>query len=410
MGFLTIQNASGSWRNPFTGKPIADRGVTERVSDLLGFTRTKQGGSDLVMDRYQNPQTAILDKSSGYQMNPKQQQNYLSSYASTNTTTPPPGGNPPGVSGNPGQVQGASTVNNGGGEGGPSLTDQINSAYESEMGAFNQVESGSRATADQARTTLQGEADTAITSTESERGNRVQELGTRRQQVGLDVQSAGTRIKQMLSDLQNRNAAFLASRGGGAFESSLGAAVGERFGKTAMSEMGGLEGQRVGALNAISDEAGRVQTFYDSKIGEIKTNLQKGLANIGSQLQDTLNKISLAKGQSAQAKAAATMDAWNNYANWRSQLGVQALNLQQTLAQWALEKGSSLQAAQEYAVKNTPNINPSSFGVSAPNQPVSTGLITPTDSMSYVPQTGVSVSAKGGKKEEDLYPYLQTFT
>ncbi len=87
-------------------------------------------------------------------------------------------------------------------------------------GTFNQIESGAQSTAAAGRSQLQSEAEAARAATEAERGNRVQELGTRKQQVGLDVQAAGTRIKQMLSDLQNRSAAFLAPSGGGMFESS----------------------------------------------------------------------------------------------------------------------------------------------------------------------------------------------
>lgn len=372
--------------------PTPDVGYTEYLQGS-GTPTNWQGGSTIV-----NPQPQEYLPQGGQNFQTAEQ--IKASYTPQGATG---GGTPPG-----GQVLGTNQVNDngGGGGGGPSVMDQINEAYNTEMGTFKQIESGAQSTAAAGRTQLQGEAEVARTSTEAERGNRVQELGTRRQQVGLDVQAAGTRIKQMLSDLQNRNAAFLASRGGGAFESSLGAAVGEKFGKTAMGEMGGLENQRVGALGSISDEAGRVQTFYDTKMGEITTNLQKGLATIGAQLQDTLSKIGLAKGQSAQAKAAATMDAWNNYANWRSQLGIQALNIQQTLAQWALEKGNSLKSAQEFALQNTPTINPSSFGISAPNQPMNTGLITPNN-LSYAPQAGVSI--KGGKKEEDVYPYLQTF-
>lgn len=62
----------------------------------------------------------------------------------------------------------------------------------------------------------------------------------------------------MLNDIQQRNAAFLASRGGGAFESSLGDAMGERFGRTAASELGGLENQRVSALSDINLETEKV--------------------------------------------------------------------------------------------------------------------------------------------------------
>ena len=387
----------GSHKGSWFGLP--DFGVTEAVGSLLGKEPTYQGGSNIVGGQPQAP-AQVLPASTGPIYGPE--------YLGPQNNIPSGGGFQQGTANpNPAPSGGG---DGGGGQTGPSEMDMINQAYEQEQQMLGGLESSARSMASTAQGNLRNEAGVLKGQTKQELGLRQKELGQRTEQVGVDTQESRTRIKQMLNDLQQRNAAFLASRGGGAFESSLGQAVGERFGRTAASQVGGLENQRVQAINEISLEAERVNQFYDKKLSEIDLNLQQNLANIEGELQAQLGNIAQARTASARAKAEATTQAWQNYANQRAQLNLQSFNLQQSLAQWAMQKGQTLAQAQQFALNNTPTINPAQFGIVPPTTPIGTGLGQPQSGFT-VPQSGVAVNMRAGQKEDenDIMPYLQTF-
>ena len=94
-------------------------------------------------------------------------------------------------------------------------------------------------------------------------------------------------------------------------------------------------------------------------------------------LEGTLGQIRSMRAESARAKAAATLEAWQSYANQRAQLNLKAVDLSQNLMKWALEKGNSLKLAQEYALANTPQLNPSAFGITPPNIGMNTQNLSP---------------------------------
>lgn len=385
----------GSWGLP-------DFGLTEAAGSLLGRERTYQGGSNIFGSQPQPTSAQVLPASTGPVYGPEYlgPQNNTSSGGGFQQGTANPAPSPAPSGGG----------DSGGGQTGPSEMDMINQAYEQEQQMLGGLESSARSMASTAQGNLRNEAGVLKGQTQQELGLRQKELGQRTEQVGVDTQESRTRIKQMLNDLQQRNAAFLASRGGGAFESSLGQAVGERFGRTAASEVGGLENQRVSAINEISLEAERVNQFYDNKLQEIDLNLQQNLANIEGELQTQLGNIAQARTASARAKAEATTQAWQNYANQRAQLNLQSFNLQQSLAQWAMQKGQTLAQAQQFALNNTPTVNPAQFGIVPPTTPIGTGL-GQSQSGFTAPQSGVAVNMRAGQQEDenDIMPYLQTF-
>lgn len=289
----------------------------------------------------------------------------------------------------------------GGGEPtGPSIRDIIEQEYQQVQSYLGGLEEQSRQQAEGAKQQVLREYGALETELPKERALREKELESARQQTGLDVQQATTRIKQMLSDLQNRNMAFLASRGGGAFASSLGAAVGERLGRIAQQQIGGLEAERVNALNAINVEAERVKQFFDKKLTDIQLAKQRALENIQSQLEAKLGQIASFKYESARAKATEYLDAWREYINSRRMLQTQAFNAFQELQNWALEKGQTLEQARNFALRSIPQINPRAFGIVPPTQPLGTGLGEQPFTLP-IPQSGVQVSVSGGTKDED---------
>jgi hypothetical protein len=271
--------------------------------------------------------------------------------------------------------------------------DMINQMFNEEQGYLGGLESTARSQAASSQGLIKSEGAELESQTGEERALREQELSGRKTEAGLDAQSAMTRVKQMLSDIVNRNNAYLSAIPG--WSSSTAPALAEKFGRTAMSQAGGVQTELQKTVNSINLEAERVGQFYDNKLKEVQMGVQRALQGIEQQLQTQLGNIQGMKAESAKAKAQATMQAWQNYANNRAQLNMQAFNFQQTLAQWAMEKGQSLQQAQQFALQNTPQLNPSAFGVRPPDQPIASGLGQPTT----LGGSGIAVKTSGADEE-----------
>jgi len=376
---------AGSWR--IGSFRLPDIGVTE----VFAKERTPEGGSDIFRSR---PAPEITQPSEQLPApGPAPSPTGQVAGAVTGTLAPAPA---------PQQL--------GGGETGPSMRDIIEQEFQQVQSYLGGVEETSKKQAERARQQVLREYGQLEQELPKERALRERELESMRQQTGLDVQQATTRIKQMLSDLQNRNMAFLASRGGGAFASSLGAAVGERLGRVAQQQIGGLEAERVRALNTINTEAERVKQFFDKKLSDIQLSRQRALENIQSQLEQKLSQIAGFKYESARAKATEYLNAWREYINSRRMLQVEAYNAFQELQNWALEKGQTLEQARNFALRGVPRINPAAFGVVPPTQPLGAGLGeqpfsfwdgVPSTVKAGIPQSGVQISVRGGKKEEE---------
>lgn len=236
---------------------------------------------------------------------------------------------------------------------------------------------------------------------------RNEELDMRRTDVGQDAQQGYTRIKQNLSDLVSRSQAMLASLGGGAGGSSIGAAVAERVGRTGAQQLGGLETERVKSLNAITLEGQKLSQFFDEKFTELETNKNRAFNEIGARLSERLGQIAGLRAESQINKARATMDAWKDYSSQVASLRQNVFNVQQQLTSWALEKTNSLKAAQEFALGATPTVNPGDFGIVSPDQAIGTGL---GQGVGPIPSYGSGVQVNLRGQEDDPLKQLSQMT
>lgn len=284
---------------------------------------------------------------------------------------------------------------------GPSMADLIEQEFQAAMGFLGGEETRANQQADAARGQVRSEYDASRQNIAAQQEIRNQELDQRRTDVGLDSQQAMTRVKQNLSDLVSRSQAMLASVGGGAANSSLGAAVAERIGRTGAQQAGGVETERVKSLNAINLEGQKLGQFFDEKFSELEMSKNRALNEIGAQLSQRLGQIAGLRAESQINKAKATMQAWQDYSNQVSALRQNVFSLQQQLTSWALEKTNSLKAAQEFALGATPTVNPAQFGIVAPDQAIGTGLGQNIGPMPMTPN-GVQVNLRNQGEEDPL--------
>jgi len=353
---------SGSW---FGGLP--DIGATEVLAKERGIPMDPATGGSQNFGEYVQPNAPQTGSNRNYTTGTYNPSN-SGGTSSGNTST---GGNNGGGGGDSGG-------------GGPSMMDIINEAFNQEQGYLNTLETTSKQNAEGAYKQADIEKQAALEDVQGQREIRNEELGNRETETRLDARQGMIRIKQMLNDLSNRNAAYLASRGGAGFGSSLGQALGEKMGRYSAQQVGGLETEKIKSLNAIKTEIGKVGQFFDNQVAQLGVAYRKMKENIRQELSSKLAQIQGMKAESAKAKAAATMQAWQGYVNSRSQLNIQAANFSQNLMQWALEKGKSLEQAQKYAMANTPTLNPSAFGIMPPNMGMNTSSQSPFSQGTYI--------------------------
>jgi hypothetical protein len=263
-----------------------------------------------------------------------------------------------------------------------------------------------RSNAGAAQGQIQAEAPQITQQLQNDQNSREADLNQRSYQNDLDYQSGIGKTKQVLSDLQRRNSAQLALTGG--YGSSSGEALAEAYGKQAQGSMGALENSRYGAQQSVQTAMQQVKNFYDNKKSEVQLNLQRGLSDIQSQLQDQLNKIQGAKADSARSKASATMQAWQDYTNRRAQLNLAVYQFNQNLDAWANQKSSTLTSSQAYQVAQTPMVNQNA-GYFDPTQSAGAGTQGNAQGTGFNPDasyTPVPISTSkrfGGASSQDDY-------
>lgn len=274
---MNPNNHAGSWTNPLTGQPITDRGWTEKITDALGYTRTAAGGSDLVMDQYQNPNTANLDKSGGYQLNPADTKKYGSSVLGVSTSNELPkttqnnqktnngGGNSgnfndiynqfyQGWDRNSAEADFRANPNkfaNQGGGGEQDLASLISDAYGPALQALLGIESGLGTTRDASKgdvNTTYGEGEQSINRQQKELEDSLSSQGVSLQKSGQSAYSEA---------LRNLNGLFqtMASRFGAG--SSTGGAAGEIIGQEFLRNQGKMRESLTQGEQALAQEGDR---------------------------------------------------------------------------------------------------------------------------------------------------------
>lgn len=266
--------------------------------------------------------------------------------------TPNPYTQPSGGGGG-GDVLGMTDPNGGGGGGGdrgPSELDVINSEYN----AFNQTLSEQEGIANQRFSQYEGqvtgERDRSLQQIADQKSSKNVELDNTAEQGRKTTRVNLQTIRQLLADLEQRNAAQSAIGGGG----SMNEALADRFGRTAQQSVGNAlsEGQRF--QNDLELERTRTNQFFEQKKTEVGDWARNKIDEGKLALQENLAAIAASRRESAAAKQRATLDAWRGFYDNVNQVKLQAANFMAQYSAW--------KQGQDAKIANVLN-----FQVQAPN-------------------------------------------
>jgi hypothetical protein len=201
------------------------------------------------------------------------------------------------------------------------------------------------------------------------------------------------KVRQMLSDLQQGNAARTAITGGG---SSAGEALSERFGRRAQEGMGGVMENANNAIN-------RVNQFYQQKKSELTDRFNASILEAKQNLDQNLMAISGERMKSASAKQAATLSTWKDYYSRVNEAKVAAQNYQTQLDMWNKQNTAAWAPVAAFNETNAANYNASNQAPLDPGNYRGAGLNLATQS--YNPQFNKFFTPlkKTGEEEEPLF-------
>lgn len=352
---------SGSWS--IGGVKLPEFGISEKISNAFGQGRTASGGSNLFGNQTQTVQ--VPSSSGGFVPSGSagaygvQGGNYLQPKTTTN-------GGTGGLGGSQGQILGASSpdsssgiispTQNMGGSG--SEIDAINQQFNQ----FGQYLDSQASNANQNFTETKGLYDTSKANAEKQyQGEKQAQAESYSKQGSLNL----GKVRQLLSDLNQRQAAQIGITGGG----SVSEALGERFGRSAQQNLGSVMDQTQTAIQRTND-------FYNTALTKLQESYDTNVSQARQTLNDNLGQISLARTQSAAAKQNATMDAWRSYYSNVNQAKIQAAQFKANYDLWKSQQDNQLAATQG---QNSSIQSAYNDGVSRPTSNITSPGVTNTN-------------------------------
>lgn len=371
-GLTGDQVHGGSWN--IGGLQLPDVGATEAISDLLFGAGARQnantsGGSDLVQDRYQNPNTADLSKT-GYNYSIQQMNNPRPQIKGQNDTQNPTnqntGGNRTTGGGNSGgginqsnlaqyfpgyagwdpaaawgdyqATGGAGKGGSQGGGGGQDLASMISDMYAPALAALQQIEG-----------TLAGSRDTSLSNTEKDfeegRGTISREqkeleesLGSQSRQLEKSGQSAFAEATRNLNSLFQS----LASRFGAG--SSAGLAGGELIGQEFVRNQGKMREQLEQGRQSIAMETTKMKNYIADKSSQLEKWKRDAVSKINENFQNAMNEIAMRRGDVEANKTRDRIAALQDSVNRAKEIENREREFKQGLAQFAVETLQSTSA------------------------------------------------------------------
>lgn len=167
-------------------------------------------------------------------------------------------------------------------------------------------------------------------------------------QAGQGQAQQETQLRQLLGDLQQRQAARESQFG----NSSVTDANNEAFGKQAFQGINTIQQQRAGAEQQINTTTQKnltgLQDFYNKSRLSITQGYQSSIQQLTSQRDDKLAAIGAERNQAASTKAQNSFAAWQDYLNQKRSLDLQTYQNAQALQSYAAQKQAEL--AQQFQV------------------------------------------------------------
>lgn len=239
--------------------------------------------------------------------------------------------------------------------GGPSEQDMINEQFNQFSSYLDQEEGRSK----------QNFNDIQSLYTQQKQGQEKQ-YATEKQTQTEDIKKTEglnlSRVRQLLQDLQQRDAARTAITGGG----STSEVLAERFGREAQSRLGNVQDQTRQAIQ-------RVNTFYDNAITKLNDSYNANILQAKQSLDENLSYIGQQRQASAQAKQQGIMNAWKSYYDQVNTAKTQAATFKAQYDLWKQQQDNAYAAVDPFNEQNAGAFN--------------TGL---QDSYSELPTAGVT--------------------
>lgn len=234
--------------------------------------------------------------------------------------------------------------------------DDIQAEFDDEISRLNKVKGGVQARYDDTRGRLQTyfpQFEALANQEKATQMNEIQNVENNRRQEST---SALAQARQMLSDLQRRQTAYLSATGN--YGSSVPEAMGEQFGRQAFSAIGNVQKQRDQSLAEVETMRAKAENFYSQKMLTARQDYDNQLANLETQFNAQLDAISNAKGAAASAKRAATTDAWRQYVNAKLVLDDNAAQTTQSIEAWKAQNDQELTGGNDFIDEGTAGIQP----------------------------------------------------
>jgi hypothetical protein len=212
--------------------------------------------------------------------------------------------------------------------------------FNTAMDIANQQESGLKSQAGYA--TGQVEAGYAPARTQIQNEQTTNEAGLTSQANTAQTQSANAmqQARDLFRQTQQQNIAQLS--GLGISSSSVAEALAETLGVETARRIAGITGSRDEIINNVAKERTRVQTYYQSKLSDLETQVGQAKADIQNSLMQGINQINQSRTQAASDKANRRQELLTNAQSKLSELVANAQQFQQSLDTWAAQKNEAL--------------------------------------------------------------------
>jgi hypothetical protein len=223
--------------------------------------------------------------------------------------------------------------------GGPSQVDVINSQFNDYNSSLDQQGSQAQSAYDQTMGLYNTQKSNAEQQLTTEKATQTEGI---KKNESLNL----SKVRQLLSDLQQGNAARTAITGGGSTSDVLA----ERFGRESQARMGNVMDQTQQALTRVND-------FYNQSIQKLNESYQTNVMQAQQTLNDNLSQIRAARNANSAQKQGATVDAWKGYYDQLNNAKNAADQFQMQYDLWKQQMDQQMAAVQPFNTSNADVLN-----------------------------------------------------
>ncbi len=154
------------------------------------------------------------------------------------------------------------------------------------------------------------------------------------------AKSAMQQARDVFRQTQQTNNAQLSALG--ISSSSVAEALAERLGVETARRIAGVTGSLQEVRQNVSQELGRIRTYYQSKLENVQREVANQKAVINQSLMDGLRQLNAARGQAATAKSQARANLLQQTQSAMLELTRNQQEFENSMKRWAAEKAAAL--------------------------------------------------------------------